>query len=146
MGLNLSNRQIAQKLELNKDDVQHMTTHLRQGLVDQKVPVSLHGEVECDEVYIVAGHKGHPTAVKKRTKRTTQSTQRRSGTWHLSRGKTADFRYDPTRGACGHSDAGECPAKNHRAVIKKGIALDTLIYTDEYNIYGPAGSLGRCVG
>ena len=66
MGLNLSNRQIAQELGLNKDDVQHMTTHLRQGLIDQQEPTCLDGEVECDEVYIVAGHKGHPTAVKKK--------------------------------------------------------------------------------
>ena len=66
MGLNLSNRQIAQELGLNKDDAQHMTTHLRQGLVAQQEPASLQGEVECDEVYIVAGHKGHPTTVKKK--------------------------------------------------------------------------------
>lgn len=26
----------------------------------------LSGEVECDEVYVVAGHKGHPEAVKKK--------------------------------------------------------------------------------
>ena len=26
----------------------------------------LEGEVECDEVYVVAGHKGHPEAVKKK--------------------------------------------------------------------------------
>ena len=66
MGLNLSNQQIAQELGLNKDDVQQMTTQLRQGIVDQKESVSLQGEVECDEVYIVAGHKGHPAAVKKK--------------------------------------------------------------------------------
>lgn len=29
----------------------------------QKKPVSLSGEVECDEVYVVAGHKGHPEIV-----------------------------------------------------------------------------------
>src|SRR5438445_11555325 len=33
MGLNLSNRQIAKELGLNEDDVQAMTTHLRDGLV-----------------------------------------------------------------------------------------------------------------
>ena len=33
MGLNLSNRQIAQELELNADDVQPMTEQLRQGIV-----------------------------------------------------------------------------------------------------------------
>ena len=48
MGLNLSNRQIAQELGLNKDDAQHMTTHLRQGLVAQlRMPASFQGEVEC---------------------------------------------------------------------------------------------------
>ena len=36
MGLNLSNRQIAAELNLNKDDVQMMTTHLRQGIVAKK--------------------------------------------------------------------------------------------------------------
>lgn len=66
MGLNLSNQQIAQELGLNKDDVQAMTGQLRHGVVARKPEPSLSGEVECDEVYVVAGHKGHPEAVKKR--------------------------------------------------------------------------------
>ena len=36
MGLNLSNRQIAAELELNKDDVQQMTSQLRVGVVAKK--------------------------------------------------------------------------------------------------------------
>jgi hypothetical protein len=36
MGLNLSNQQIAAELDLNKDDVQQMTTQLRQGVVAKK--------------------------------------------------------------------------------------------------------------
>ena len=36
MGLNLSNRQIAAELELNKDDVQEMTRQLRQGIALKK--------------------------------------------------------------------------------------------------------------
>lgn len=36
MGLNLSNQQIAAELELNKDDVQAMTTQLREGIVAKK--------------------------------------------------------------------------------------------------------------
>lgn len=36
MGLNLSNRQIAHELNLNKDDAQAMTTQLRQGIVAKK--------------------------------------------------------------------------------------------------------------
>jgi transposase-like protein len=36
MGLNLSNQQIAAELDLNKDDVQVMTTQLREGIVAKK--------------------------------------------------------------------------------------------------------------
>jgi hypothetical protein len=66
MGLNLSNEQIAEELDLDKDDVHQMTSQLRQGIVEKKPEVHLEGEVECDEVYVVAGHKGHPEAVEKR--------------------------------------------------------------------------------
>jgi transposase-like protein len=66
MGLNLSNRQIAQELDLAPSDVQAMTEALRQGLTARLPPVRLEGEVEIDEVYVVAGHKGQPAAVAKR--------------------------------------------------------------------------------
>lgn len=36
MGLNLSNAQIAQELDLNKDDLQDMTEHLRDGIDKKK--------------------------------------------------------------------------------------------------------------
>ena len=66
MGLNLSGLQIAQELDINKDDARAMIQRLRQGIVDRRPPVVLEGAVECDEVYVVAGHKGHPEAVKKK--------------------------------------------------------------------------------
>jgi transposase-like protein len=66
MGLNLSNEQIAKELDLDPDDAQRMTTALRAGVVLRKPEVTLSGEVECDEVYVVAGHKGHPEAVRKK--------------------------------------------------------------------------------
>ena len=66
MGLNLSNRQIAQELDLAEADVQAMTEQLRHGLAAKLPPVVLRGEVEIDEVYVVAGHKGNPAAVAKR--------------------------------------------------------------------------------
>jgi transposase-like protein len=66
MGLNLSNRQIAQELGLSQPDVQLMTEQLRTGLVARIPPVRLGGEVEIDEVYVTAGHKGNPAAVAKR--------------------------------------------------------------------------------
>jgi len=66
MGLNLSNLQIADELNLSPNQAQEMTTQLRQGIADRQQPIALDGEVECDEVYVVAGHKGNPEAVKKR--------------------------------------------------------------------------------
>ena len=66
MGLNLSNRQIAAELGLGPSDVQVMTEQLRNGLVAKAPEVSLSGEVEIDEVDVVAGHKGQPAEVAKR--------------------------------------------------------------------------------
>lgn len=67
MGLNLSNHQIAQELSINKDDVQQMCRQLREGVEENKPDPTLNGEVECDEVYVIAGHKGNPEAVKKKS-------------------------------------------------------------------------------
>ena len=66
MGLNLSSRQIAGELDLAVSDVQVMTEQLRRGLVARVPAVELQGEVEIDEVYVVAGHKGQPDEVAKR--------------------------------------------------------------------------------
>jgi hypothetical protein len=38
----------------------------REGIVQRKPEAKLTGEVECDEVYVVAGHKGRPEAVRKK--------------------------------------------------------------------------------
>ena len=59
MGLNLSNRQIAAELGLGTSDAQAMAEQLRGGLVANASAVTLQGEVEVDEVYVVAGHKSH---------------------------------------------------------------------------------------
>lgn len=69
MGLNLSNAQIAHELGLNPNDVQRMTELLREGIVAHQPEPVLSGDVECDEVYVVAGHKGFPAAVKKKAVR-----------------------------------------------------------------------------
>jgi transposase-like protein len=66
MGLNLSSDQIAKELDLDHSEALAMTTTLRQGIVARRPEPALSGEVECDEVYVVAGHKGNPEAVKKK--------------------------------------------------------------------------------
>ena len=90
MGLNLSNHQIAQELDLNKDDAQQMTSQLRQGIVRKKPSPTLTDEVECDEVYIVAGHKGKPDKVEKGR-----------------RGRADDSK--------GNADAARSPRRSHRS-------------------------------
>ena len=82
MGLNLSNQQIAKELGLNDDDVHDMASHLREGLVAKVPEATLEGEVEADEVYVVAGHKSLPSRrrggirrpSKKRSGRAAQTT------------------------------------------------------------------------
>jgi len=113
MGLSLSNAQIAQELGLNLADVQRMTEQLRDGIVARQPEPVLSGEVECDEVYVVAGHKGHPEAVRRagrpdRRRRLKGAT--RPG--NLREGKAADFRDDPARWRRGDSDGGEGPASD----------------------------------
>lgn len=66
MGLNVSNGQISEELGLSNSDVHTMTSLLRKGVVDRQPNPRLIGEVEFDEVYVVAGHKGKPAAVKKK--------------------------------------------------------------------------------
>jgi hypothetical protein len=43
-----------------------MTERLRRGLAAKTPEVELQGEVEIDEVYVVAGHKGRPDEMAKR--------------------------------------------------------------------------------
>src|SRR3954447_7856029 len=62
MGVNLSNRQIAHELDLCESDAQAMV--LRHGIVAKTPEVVLSGDVEFDELYVVAGHKGNPEAMR----------------------------------------------------------------------------------
>src|SRR5262249_60245625 len=66
MGLNLSGLQIARELGIDRSDARAMIAALRQGIVDRTPPEPLSGEVECDEVYVVAGHKGPPEGRQKK--------------------------------------------------------------------------------
>lgn len=57
---------VAGELGLGGSNVQAMTEHLRHGLAARTPPAKLEGEVEIDEVYVVAGHKGQPAEVAQR--------------------------------------------------------------------------------
>jgi transposase-like protein len=108
LGLNPSTRQIAQESNLNENDAQRMAEVLRPGVVEMKPARSLSGEAECDEVYVVAGHK---KASLRRSKKapdgTTQSVKRRAGTRRAGKGKAAHCRHDRTPRQSGYPNAGE---------------------------------------
>ena len=136
MGLNLSNQQIAAELNLNLSDVHYMTTHLREGIVEKKESVPLTGEVECDEVYIVAGHKGQPAAV--RAKGRNPRRNRLKG----ARGRgTLEKEKPPVLGLIQRSGEvviqmlSDVQQKTIKPIITQTIEVGTRIYTDEYNIY-----------
>jgi hypothetical protein len=68
----------------------------------------LEGTVECDEVYVVAGHKGHPESVKKRAKRTKTKVERSTRSRNRRDGQAADFRNDRAGRSGGDADVGKC--------------------------------------
>jgi hypothetical protein len=95
MSLNLSNAQIAQELDLHPSDVHWMTLRLRQGIVAKKPAPTLSDAVECDEVYLIAGHKGQPDIVAKRASRPAQAAQRAMWTRDARNRKAAHLWDDP---------------------------------------------------
>jgi transposase-like protein len=135
MGLNLSNRQIAAELDLNEDDVQVMATQLREGVMAKKA-VTLSGEVECAEVYVVAGHKGHPEMVAKLGR----PGRRRRLKGKRGRGTLADEK-PPIPGMI--QRGGEVvlqrlenvQQKTIKPLLTKTIQLGSTVFTDEYDIY-----------
>ena len=69
-----------------------MTEQLRTGIVERQPEPVLSGAVECDEVYVVAGHKGHPGAVKKKTPGPATSPERGTRTGDSGEGEAPGFR------------------------------------------------------
>jgi len=136
MGLNLSNEQIAAELDLAVGDMQTMTTQLREGVVVKKKPVQLPGEIEADEMYLIAGHKGQPEIVAKEGR----PGRRRRLKGKRGRGTLADEK-PPVLGMLQRD--GEVVIRmlpnvqqaTIQPVMTSVIAPGSLVYTDEYNIY-----------
>ena len=107
MGLNVSNSQISKELDLSPGDVHEMTTLLRTTVVKRKPDITLEGEVEFDEVYIVAGHKGHPEALKKSVALSPKEKVKRGSRQRNSRKRqTSCSGNDTTRRSGHHQHAG----------------------------------------
>lgn len=137
MGLNLSNRQIAQELDLNKDDVQQMTEALRGDITVKKPAAKLEGEAEIDEVYIVAGHKGNPEAVKikgREGRRNRLKGARGRGT--LEKEKPPVLGLIQRGGDVLLTMLENVKQETIAPIIKETIVVgNTIVYTDEYSIY-----------
>lgn len=136
MALNLSNSQIAEELDLSTSAVQLMTELLRKEIDRKRELPKLSHEVECDEVYVIAGHKGNPAAVeasgrKARRRRLKGSPGR--GTYEKDK--------PPIQGIVQRS--GEVVfvlLKNVKKttiepIIQSVVLPGSTVYTDEYIIY-----------
>ena len=136
MGLNLSNRQIARELDLSVSAVQVMTEQVRSGLVAKIPSVTLDGEVEVDEVYIVAGHKGNPAAVAKKS----HPGRRRRLKGAPGRG-TLEKEKPPVLGLIQRGGdivlqmLDNVRQTTIQPIIEATITAGALIHTDEYAIY-----------
>lgn len=145
MGLNLSNKQIAKELDLSVEDVQKMTTRLREGVTERKSQTILREEVECDEVYITAGHKGNPEAVERKGR------EGRRNRLKGARGRgTLEKEKPPVMGMI--QRGGEVVIRmladvrkaTIEPLIKASVAPGSMIYTDEYVIYNDLENWGYC--
>jgi len=136
MGLNLSTSQIAQELSLNKDDAQDMAEIIRKGIVDKKPEPVLSEEVECDEVYVVAGHKGQPSEVKKKGRKGRRNRLKA----YAGRG-TLEKEKPPIFGMIQRGEQVVIRMLDNvkqltiKPFIERSIKSGTLVYTDEYSIY-----------
>jgi transposase-like protein len=143
MGLNLSNNQISQELNLNKDDTQAMTDQLRGGVVIKKPEPLLSNEVECDEVYVVAGHKGNQEAVRKKQRKGRRNRLKGAkGRGTLEKEKPPIFGMIERGGLVCIKMLENVKQATITPLIEKTIATGAKVFTDEYNIYNRLGQLG----
>jgi transposase-like protein len=105
--------------------------------------VTLSHEVECDEAYVVAGHKGQPTVVQDKGRK----GRRRRLNGQGERG-TLDKERPPVFGMmqrCGQvviNLMANVQQKTIEPFIKETIVPGTLVYTDEYSIYARLSAWG----
>lgn len=141
LGLNLSTRQIAQELGLNLSDSQYMAEILRSEVVRNKPVVKLSNEVEFDEVYVIAGHKGKPNAIKGRKPRRNRLKGAR-GRGTLEKEKPPIFGMIQRIGDVYIEMLPNVKQKTIQPIIEAVVEKETLIYTDEYAIYNRLKSWG----
>ena len=146
MRLNLSNAQIAREPGLDRSDAQRMAEPLREGVVARPSEPALSGEVECDEVHVMAGHQGHPEAVSRagrRGRRRRLKGARGRGT--LATEKPPIFGLIQRGGAVVIRRVENVQQATLRPRIQTFIAPGSRVQTDEYTIYNPLKDWGLII-
>jgi transposase-like protein len=105
--------------------------------------VTLANEVECDEAYVSAGHKGHPDVVKNkgRTGRR-RRLQGKPGRGTLEKERPPVFGMMQRGGQVVIGLLANVKQKTIEPFIKDTIVPGTRVYTDEYSIYARLQSWG----
>jgi transposase-like protein len=134
MGLNVSNSQIAQELGLCQSDSHAMGDAIRTEVYEKKPIVKLSGIAELDEVYIIAGHKGFPAAIKGRKPRRNRLKGAR-GRGTLATEKPPVFGMIGRDGQVSITMLPNVKQETIKPLILMTILAGTLINTDEYTIY-----------
>ena len=94
------------------------------------------GEVACDEIYIIAGHKGHPEVVARLGRcgrRRRLKAKRGRGT--LATEKPPILGLIQRNGEVVLHMLANVQQKTIQPILKQTIQLGSLIFTDEYDIY-----------
>jgi transposase-like protein len=98
--------------------------------------VTLSNEVECDEAYVVAGHKGQPEVVKKKGRQgRRRRLQGKCGRGTLEKERPPVFGMMQRSGQVVINLLANVTQKTIEPFIKDMIIPGTRVYTDEYSIY-----------
>ena len=98
--------------------------------------MTLSNEVECDEAYVIAGHKGQPAVVKHKG-RTGRRRRRKGkgGRGTMEKERPPVFGMMERGGQVVIHVLAHVQQKTIEPLMKDTIASGTLVYTDEYSIY-----------
>ena len=98
--------------------------------------MTLSNEVECDEAYVIAGHKGQPEVVKnKGRKGPRRRLKGKSGRGTLEKERPPVFGMIQRGGQVVINLLANVKQKTIEPFIQDTIVPGTLVYTDEYSIY-----------
>ena len=98
--------------------------------------MTLSNEVECDEAYVIAGHKGQPAVVKhKDRKGRRRRLQGQGGRGTLEKERPPVFGMMQRGGQVVINLLANVKQKTIEPLIKEAIVPGTRVYTDEYSIY-----------